>query len=169
MGRPNWTRTLAYSTAMSKHIWAPPTCSAASATAARSSTCSSTGQPPPSAPSRAASTPSKVSLACLRVWSMVDSGVRVSPAASASTKNSDTPEPVRAATTSRSAVWPSSTYVLIPSSLHEPAPFEPKPDPEPEPEPEPDAAMVMPVSSQRPLSSVKASAPRRRPEARSGR
>ena len=37
MGRPNWMRVLAYSTAMSKHRWAPPTCSAARATAARSS------------------------------------------------------------------------------------------------------------------------------------
>ena len=60
-------------------------------------------------------------------------------------------------------MWPSSTYILVPSSLQAPAPFEP------EPEPEPDAAMAMPDSSQRPLSSVKASAPRRRPEAMSGR
>ena len=34
MGRPNWMRTLAYSTDMSRHFWAPPTCSAARQTAA---------------------------------------------------------------------------------------------------------------------------------------
>ena len=56
------------------------------------------------------------SLACLRVWSMVDSGVRVSPAASPSTVKRLTPAPVRAATMIRSAVWPSSTNIFVPLS-----------------------------------------------------
>jgi hypothetical protein len=41
--------------------------------------------------------------ACLRVWSIVGSGVRVSPAASSLTPNSETPLLVRAATTIRLA------------------------------------------------------------------
>ena len=52
------------------------------------------------------------SLACLRVWSIVDSGVRVRPAASPSTANRLTPLPVRAATRIRFAVCPSSTKHL---------------------------------------------------------
>ena len=155
MGRPNCTRTLAYSTDMSRQRWAPPTCSAARATAARSSTASSTGHPCPSSPISVASTPSNVSLACLRVWSMVDSAVRVSPPASGSTVNSETPPEVRAATITRSAVCPSSTYILTPSSCHEPFAGV--------------AAIVIPGSSQRPFCSVKASVPLVSPEAICGR
>ena len=57
------------------------------------------------------------SLACLRVWSIVDSGVRVRPAASPSTANRLTPASVRAATMIRSAVWPSSTNIFVPLSV----------------------------------------------------
>ena len=57
------------------------------------------------------------SLACLRVWSIVDSGVRVSPAASPSTANRLMPASVRAATMTRSAVWPSITNILVPVSV----------------------------------------------------
>src|SRR5581483_10454536 len=74
MGRPNCTRTFAYSTAISSTFCAPPTCSAASATAARSSTRSSTDQPAPSVPMRVAGVPENSSFACLRVWSVVASG-----------------------------------------------------------------------------------------------
>ena len=75
MGRPNWTRTLAYSTAISSTFWAPPTCSAARATAARSSILETAAQPSPSVPTSRAGVSSKRSRACLRVWSMVDSGL----------------------------------------------------------------------------------------------
>ena len=57
------------------------------------------------------------SLACLRVWSMVDSAVRVRPAASPSTANRLTAPPARAATMIRSAVWPSSTNIFVPDSV----------------------------------------------------
>src|ERR1700683_3232015 len=52
IGLPNWTRTLAYSTAMSRTRWAPPTCSAARATAARSSIFDTAAHPAPSLPTR---------------------------------------------------------------------------------------------------------------------
>ena len=57
------------------------------------------------------------SLACLRVWSIVDSDVRVRPEASPSTANRLTPAPVRAATMIRLAMWPSSTKLLVPFSV----------------------------------------------------
>ena len=91
IGRPNCTRTLAYSTAISSTFWAPPTCSAARPTAARSSTVDSTSQPSPSVPMSVAGVSANSSLACLRVWSIVDSAVRVRPAASPSTANRLTP------------------------------------------------------------------------------
>ena len=86
---------------------------------------------------------------------MVDSAARVSPSASGSTVNSETPPGVRAATMTRSAVWPSSTYILTPSSRHDPLSAV--------------AAMVMPGSSQRPFCSVKASVALVSPEAMPGR
>ncbi len=155
MGRPNWTRSFAYCTAVSRHTCAPPTCSAARATAARSSTRSSTTQPPPSAPTNVAETPSKSMRACLRVMSMVASGVRVRPSASPSTRNSDTPLSVRAATSTKSAMWPSNTYIFVPDRVH--------------PSPAAEASMVMPPSSHRPLSSVKANVAIVSPEAIPGR
>ena len=84
-------RILAYSTDMSRHRWAPPTCSAARATAARSSVLDSPARRRPSVPISRAGVSANSSRACLRVWSMVASGVRVSPAASPFTANSDTP------------------------------------------------------------------------------
>ena len=80
------------------------------------------------------------SLACLRVWSMVDSGVRVSPAASPTTVNRLTPAPVRAATITRSAVWPSRTNIFVPLST--------------QPSPCWVASIVMPLSSHLPDGSV---------------
>jgi len=44
MGRPNWCRTLRYSTVISSTAWAPPTCSQASAANARSYTGRSVSQ-----------------------------------------------------------------------------------------------------------------------------
>ena len=73
---------------------------------------------------------------------MVASGVRVSPAASLLTWNRLTPASVRAATRMISAVWPSTTYILVPSSVY--------------PSPDAVAVMVMPASSHLPLSSVNA-------------
>ena len=69
--------------------------------------------------------------------------------------NSDTPPAVRAATINRSAVCPSSTYILTPSSCQDPLAGV--------------AAMVMPGSSQRPFCSVKASVPLVSPDAIRGR
>ena len=154
MGRPNCTRSLAYCTAVSRQTWAPPTCSAAKATAARSSTRSRTAHPPPSVPTRAADTPSNSRRACLRVMSMVAKAVRVRPSASPSTRNSDTPPGVRAATSTRSAMWPSSTYILVPVRV--------------QPSPSAVASMAMPASSHFPLSSVKASVAMVDPEAMPG-
>ena len=74
-------------------------------------------QPSPSVPSSRAGVFENSSLACLRVWSMVDSGVRVRPAASPSTANRLTEPPTRAATMIRLAVWPSSTNIFVPESL----------------------------------------------------
>ncbi len=85
---------------------------------------------------------------------MVDSAVRVRPSASGATRNSDTPLSVRAATRIRLAVWPSSTYIFVPSRVHE--------------SPEPVACMVMPASSQRPFSSVNARVARVSPDAMPG-
>ncbi|MEZ5374274.1 MAG: hypothetical protein R2704_16425 [Microthrixaceae bacterium] len=69
----------------------------------------SVSQPAPEVPTRVAGVPSKSSFACLRVWSMVDSWVRVRPEASPSTANRLTPSAVRAATRISEARWPSMT------------------------------------------------------------
>ncbi len=115
-------RTLAYSTDMSRHFWAPPTCSAARQTAAWSRVLDRPAQPAPSSPSSSACTSENSSLACLRVWSMVGSAVRVRPSASPATVKNEIPSvpPVpaaRAATTIRLAVCPSSTNILVPDSV----------------------------------------------------
>jgi hypothetical protein len=99
----------AYATDISSTFCAPPTCSAASATAARSSIRDSASQPPPSGPTRRAGAPENVSLACLRVMSMVVSGSAPKPSALESTANTDTPAGARAATSTRSATCPSVT------------------------------------------------------------
>ncbi len=93
--------------------------------------------------------------ACLRVWSIVGSGVRVSPAASPGTAKSETPLPVRAATMMRLAMWPSRTNILWPSST-QPSPFF-------------EALHSIPLKSHFPLSSVMASVAIVSPEAMPGR
>ncbi len=98
--------------------------------------------------------PAKSSFACLRVWSMVDSAVRVRPDASPSTANRLMPASVRAATRIRSATWPSSTNILLPSMVHA--------------SPLLLAVAVMPSASQRPFSSVKAKVATVSPEAMPG-
>ena len=57
------------------------------------------------------------SLACLRVWSIVDSDVRVRPGASPSTANRLVAPSTLAATMIRLARWPSITKLLVPLSL----------------------------------------------------
>ena len=101
-----------------------------------------------------AGTPANSSLACLRVWSMVASGVRVRPSASPSTANSETPSPVRAATRIRLATWPSSTNIFVPSMV--------------QPSPDFVAVASMPAWSHLPLASVKASVAMVSPEAMPG-
>ncbi len=115
IGRPNCTRSLAYCTAVSSTFWAPPTCSAARATAARSSTRSRVAQPSPSVPMSVAGVPASSILACLRVWSMVARFVRVTAGIGRGRpRRCDTPASVRAATRSRLATLPSSTNILVP-------------------------------------------------------
>jgi hypothetical protein len=91
---------------------------------------------------------------------MVGSGVRVSPAASASTVNSERPsspaEPGRrAATTIRPAVCPSRTNIFVPDSRKPLSPGV--------------ASMVMPPASHFPAGSVKARVAIVSPEAMPGR
>ena len=127
---------------MSKHICAPPTCSAARATAARSSTVERVSQPDPSLPISLAGVPSKSMRDCLRVWSIVAKDVLVRPSALASTWNKLTPLSVRAATIRISALLPSMTYILVPSKVNS--------------LPDPLACIVIPDSSHFPFSSVRA-------------
>ena len=91
----------------------------------------------------------------MRVWSIVGSGVRVSPAASPSTAKRDTPAAVRAATMIRLATCPSMTNILWPFSS-QPSPFLV-------------AANSMPLKSHFPLSSVMASVAIVSPDAMPGR
>ena len=124
MGRPNWMRDFAYSTELSRQCCAPPTCSAASATAATSIVVARPGPAAPGAPTGVAGVPANSRRACLRVWSMVSSGVRVSPAApapSASTAKRPGPPSVRAATRTSPATQPSSTKLLWPSRRQPPS------------------------------------------------
>ncbi len=122
IGRPNCTRTFAYSTDISSTFCAPPTISLARHTAAWSSVFDSAAQPRPGSPSGLADTPAKSRRACLRVWSIVASAVRVRPDASPSTTKKPMPsspeEPgSRATTTTVLAVWPSMTNIFEPSSV----------------------------------------------------
>ena len=156
MGRPNCTRSLAYCTAVSSTFWAPPTCSAASATAARSSTRSSVVQPAPSVPMSVAGVPASSSLACLRVWSIVARAVRVTPVGVGVDREDATRRrrswPPRGAgwrrgrrartSSCRSIVQPSPAFVAVAS---------------------------MPLSSHLPLGSVKARVAIVSPEAMPGR
>ena len=110
---------------------------------------------PPSTPINTAGVSANSSRACLRVWSIVGSDVRVRPAASPETAKSVTPAAVRAATMMRSATWPSMTNILWPLST-QPSPFLV-------------AASSMPEKSHFPLSSVMANVPIVSPEAMPGR
>ena len=91
----------------------------------------------------------------MRVWSIVGSGVRVSPGASPATAKSETPAAVRAATMIRLATCPSRTNILWPLSSH-PSPFR-------------SAANSIPLKSHFPLSSVMARVAIVSPEAIPGR
>ena len=84
--------------------------------AAVSRTRRSTRPPSPSSPISRAGVPAKSRCACLRVWSRVGTGTRVSPGAAPSTANRPMPAGVRAPTRMRSAMWPSGTCRLPPSS-----------------------------------------------------
>ena len=86
---------------------------------------------------------------------MVESEVRVRPDASPGTENRLTPASVRAATRMRSAMWPSSTNILVPLMT--------------QPSPCLVAVAVMPSSSHRPFSSVNASVAIVSPDAMPGR
>jgi hypothetical protein len=143
IGLPNCTRSLRYCTDISSTNCAPPTCSAARATAARSSTFVTVAQPSPSPPTSVAGVLDSSSRASLRVWSSVGSSVRVRPAASPATAKIDTPASVRAATRMRCARWPSRTYAFTPSSVQS--------------SPARVAVVAMPASSQRPDASASAS------------
>jgi len=77
--RPNAKRPSAYSRAMSSAACAPPICSNATSTAARSSSRSTSGQPWPAAPRGSAAAPSSAMRACERVGSTVARLVRVTP------------------------------------------------------------------------------------------
>jgi hypothetical protein len=117
IARPNCWRTFAYSTAMSRHASAPPTCSAHEAHGGQVQDHGERARAVHRAQSSvlASTTPSKRRLARRRVWSMVGSAVRVSPAVSPGSTNrpSSTGAPslasIHAATTSRLALWPSTT------------------------------------------------------------
>lgn len=89
-GRPNCTRTFAYSTAISSTFCAPPTCSAAGGRRRRDrAPVESTFQPSPSVPLRLAGVFTNSSLACFRVWSIIERGA--APAASLDTANGSSP------------------------------------------------------------------------------
>ena len=116
MGRPNWNRVLAYPALISRHLRAPPACSAASATQARSSTRLISRPAWPSAPTRTAGTWSKVRTAIGRVGSSVVIGSARSPGAPRSTANRPGPAVLRATTSTRSAIAPSMTKFFFPLS-----------------------------------------------------
>ncbi len=109
MGRPNCTRTLAYSTALLSTRWAPPTCSAASAATATCIVVSRPSLAAPSTPTRAAGALSNTMRLCLRVWSIVASASRATPVASPRTAKSESPLSVMAGTKIIEATLPSVT------------------------------------------------------------
>ena len=83
------------------------------------------------------------SLACLRVWSIVDNAVRVKPFAFASTANKLIPLLVFAATMIKLAVCPSMTNIFVPDIVKS--------------VPDPLASIVTPDASHLPDGSVTAS------------
>ena len=123
IGRPNWMRVLAYSTDASSTRCAPPTCSAASATAARSRVLDRPGSAPPSVPmsvaGRARRTPGGPACGS-GPWSAA--ACASARARHPAPRRARRPWPVRAATTIRLATWPSITNILWPSST-QPSPF----------------------------------------------
>ena len=149
IGRPNCTRTFAYSTDISSTFCAPPIISFESATAAWSSVFENAANPSTVLPSGSATTLLNSSFACLRVMSIVDSAVRVRPSASPRTVKNEMPSvplvpAMRATTTMRSAVKPSITNIFSPESVNWP----PSPSV---------ASIVMPAASHLPDGSVNAS------------
>ena len=114
--RPNAKRPSAYSRAMSSAACAPPSCSKATSTAARSSRRSTRGQPAPGAPSGSAAAPSNTIRAWERVGSTVLTDVRVTPGPVSSTRKrparSRTASP--ATTMAKSATSPSVTGIFVP-------------------------------------------------------
>ncbi|OIQ66490.1 hypothetical protein GALL_519380 [mine drainage metagenome] len=109
---------------------------------------------PPSSPNSVASTDWKFSIASLRVGSTTFSARRVSPGASPRTVKNDNPAAPRASTTIRSAVCPSTTKLLTPSSRYPP--------------PSRVAGISTPDASHRPFGSVNASAAMQLPSAIAG-
>src|SRR6185437_6092143 len=156
IGRPNWNLVLAYLTVVSRANSAPPTCSAASATAAMRSVRRSAGQACPAVPMSLAGVDASSTRASFLVRSMVGSEWTLSPAAPRSTANSDTPASLRAATRIRVATCASGTNRFTPLSSHPP----------------PDGALACAViasASQPPCSSLTASVAMVSPLARPGR
>src|SRR6185437_14054437 len=103
---------------MSSAACAPPTCSKAKSTAARSRIRRSSGTPSPKAPSGSPAAPSKTRRACARLASMVATASRLTPAEPRSTMKSESARSAgrspRAATMARSAQSPSGTGTLAP-------------------------------------------------------
>ena len=114
MGCPNCSRSLAYSTAMSRQAAAPPTCSAARTTSAASRPACTAAAPVPPV-SGVPGAPSRLTRAWGRVGSRVSSGCRWTPPALALTRNRS--QPVGwAATTRCAADAPSRTKLAWPCS-----------------------------------------------------
>lgn len=112
MGRPNWCRRLACSTAISRHRCAPPTCSAASAAIPRSRT---RDHPAPS-PSRRTGTPSKPSRCRGRLSSIVTYAARREGTASTSAP------PAYTSTSSPSSAYGATPVSSSPSRRSSPSP-----------------------------------------------
>ncbi len=116
MGRPNWTRSLAYWTVMANTTSAAPSISAHTAATDRSSTASAAR----SSPSLRAGRSSRVSQPRLRVRSMAGSEKGRSPSSGAD-KNSPRAPSASANTTTRSASGPSTTGSDRPVNRHVPS------------------------------------------------
>src|SRR5579863_2964825 len=148
MGLPNWTRVLAYSTAISSAFCAVPTISVDSTAVATSSVRLSTGHPALGLPiTSAAGTLSNFTWHIRRVISTVLSCVTVTPFSLTGTHSSVIPSspeplPVRAATTIASATCASGTKNFSPVSVY--------------PEPFLTAFSAIPPASQRPAASATA-------------
>ncbi len=142
MGRPNWTRSLAYAAAVSTHHCATPTSSAAASAAVRSSTAS------PVTPSRQASAstrrPSTSTSATRRVASTLVSSRRVTRESARSIATQRTSSPTRHGATSRSARCAPTTGRTTPWMVRLPVASSPS---RPHPGPPPTAPTVSPPAS----------------------